>query len=141
HDQAESRIGNPVLAINNRSPFTLEIQSSVRNSADPDRITRRTQPETRRLMMSKATKIATSSIVVVAIALFLIKRFVIGYYLIPQNGMYPTLGAGSILFALKQPCSDPSRVKRGDIVVFIREQNGKRYNYIWRVVALPGEKV
>jgi signal peptidase I len=32
-------------------------------------------------------------------------------------------------------------VKRGDIIVFVREQNGQRYNYIWRVVGLPGDKV
>jgi signal peptidase I len=25
--------------------------------------------------------------------------------------------------------------------VFVREENGQRYNYIWRVIALPGENV
>ena len=69
------------------------------------------------------------------------KAFFIGYYRIPQNGMYPTLPAGSILFTLKRAYSDTSDVKRGDIVVFVREQNGKHYNYIWRVVGMPGETV
>ena len=67
--------------------------------------------------------------------------FLIGYYRIPQNGMYPGLPAGSTLFALKRAYSNASSVKRGDVVVFVREENGQRYNYIWRVVALPGEKV
>jgi signal peptidase I len=32
-------------------------------------------------------------------------------------------------------------VKRGDIIVFVREQNRQRYNYIWRVIGLPGDLV
>jgi signal peptidase I len=32
-------------------------------------------------------------------------------------------------------------VRRGDIVVFLREEKGQKYVYIWRVVGLPGEKV
>src|SRR5439155_25603886 len=28
-----------------------------------------------------------------------------------------------------------------DIVVFVRGENGQRYNYIWRVIALPGEAI
>jgi len=75
------------------------------------------------------------------LALFGIKTFFVGYYRIPQNGMYPSLPAGSILFTNKRAYSDASSVKRGDIIVFVREQNGGRYNYIWRVIALPGEKV
>src|SRR5689334_2484916 len=79
--------------------------------------------------------------IVILLALLAIKTFFIGHYRIPQNGMYPGLPAGSSLFAAKRPYSGASSVKRGDIVVFIREENGQRYNYIWRVIALPGEKV
>jgi len=86
-------------------------------------------------------KILTWSIVVVSAALLTIKTFFIGYYRIPQNGMYPGLPAGSALFTTKRAYSDASSVKRGDIIVFVREENGQPYNYIWRVVALPGEKV
>ena len=75
------------------------------------------------------------------LAIFAIKTFFIGYYRVPQNGMFPGLPAGSNLFALKRSYSNASSVKRGDIVVFVREENGQRFNYIWRVVALPGEKV
>ena len=90
---------------------------------------------------SKAKKIATWSIVAIVLAMVLIKTFFIGYYRIPQNGMYPGLPAGSILFTTKRAYSDASSVKRGDIVVFVREENGQRFDYIWRVVGLPGEKV
>ena len=79
--------------------------------------------------------------IAVVLALVAIKAFLINYYRIPQNGMYPSLPAGSIVFTTKRPYSDTSSVKRGDIIVFVREENGQRYNYIWRVVAVPGERV
>src|SRR2546423_1694933 len=90
---------------------------------------------------SKAKKIVTWSLMAIVLALFTIKTFFIGYYRIPQNGMSPTLPAGSILFTNKNAYSDASSVKRGDIIIFVREQNGRRYNYIWRVIGLPGDKV
>jgi signal peptidase I len=90
---------------------------------------------------SKTKKIVTGSVIAVLVAILAIKTFFIGYYRIPQNGMYPSLPAGSRLFAAKRAYSGAPSVKRGDIVVFVREENGQPYNYIWRVVALPGEKV
>lgn len=69
------------------------------------------------------------------------KVFWIDYYRIPENGMSPGLPAGSWVFASKRPYRSASQVKRGDIVVFIHEQQGKKYNFIWRVVGLPGERV
>jgi signal peptidase I len=86
-------------------------------------------------------KIAAWATLIVVLVLFAIKTFFVGYYRIPQNGMYPTLPAGSVLFTVKRPYSDISSVKRGDIVVFVREQSGQRYNYIWRVIGLPGDRV
>jgi signal peptidase I len=90
---------------------------------------------------SKATKIAGWSIVTILLALLGVKTFFIGFYHIPQNGMYPGLPAGSRLFTSKRAYADASSVERGDIVVFMREENGQRYVYIWRVIALPGERV
>jgi len=90
---------------------------------------------------TRAKDIVIGSIVAVLLTLLAVKTFFIGYYRIPQNGMYPTLPAGSSLFAAKRPYSGASSVKRGDIVVFTREENGERYNFIWRVVALPGDTV
>jgi signal peptidase I len=90
---------------------------------------------------SKAIAIATSSIVVVLLALIFVKTYFIGFYHIPQNGMFPSLLPGDRLFTARRAYPDASSVKRGDIVVFVREENGLLYNYIWRVVALPGEKI
>lgn len=90
---------------------------------------------------SKAKKFASWSIIAVLLVVLGIKTFFIEYYRIPQNGMYPGLPAGSSLFAAKRAYAGVSSVKRGDIVIFVREENGQRYNYIWRVIALPGEKV
>jgi len=78
------------------------------------------------------TKKLSTAVVVVLIAILAIKTFLIGYYRIPQNGMYPTLPSGSRLFVLRHAYSDPSKVKR---------ENGQSYHYIWRVVGLPGEKI
>jgi signal peptidase I len=91
--------------------------------------------------MNRFPKIISWSAVALLIALVAIKIFFIGYYRIPQNGMYPSLPAGSALFALKRPYASAADVKRGDIVVFVRDEQGQRYNYIWRVVGLPGETV
>src|SRR5438046_4966583 len=90
---------------------------------------------------SKTKKILTWSVAAVLLAILAIKTFFIGYYRIPQNGMYPGLPAGSRVFAAQRAYFAASSVKRGDIVVFVREENGQRYNYLWRVVALPGDKV
>ena len=90
---------------------------------------------------AKANKIASWSILAILLIALGIKTFFVGYYRIPQNGMYPGLPAGSSLFTAKRAYSSVSSVKRGDIVIFVREENGRRYNYIWRVIALPGEKV
>src|SRR5262250_1586573 len=78
----------------------------------------------------RGMKIVTWSVIGILLVLLAVKTFFVGYYRIPQNGMYPTLPAGSVLFTLKRAYSDVSSVKRGDIIVFVREQNGQRYNYI-----------
>ena len=90
---------------------------------------------------SKANTIILGCVIALVLAFLAIKTFLVGFYRVPQNGMYPGLPAGSRVFAARHPYSDASSVKRGDIIVFIREENGQRYNYIWRVIALPGESV
>ena len=90
---------------------------------------------------SKATRILTWSLVALLLATLAVKNFFISYYRIPQNGMWPGLPAGSRVFAAKRAYAGVSSVQRGDIVLFVRDENGQRYNYIWRVIALPGEKV
>jgi signal peptidase I len=75
------------------------------------------------------------------VAMVTAKMFFIDYYRIPQNGMYPGLPAGSRFLTAKRPYADAASVKRGDVVVFVHEENGNRYNFIWRVIGLPGEKI
>jgi len=90
---------------------------------------------------SKSKKIVVIGVIAVALVLLAVKSFVIGFYRIPQNGMYPGLPAGSRIFAARHAYSSAASVQRGDIVVFIREEHGQHYNYIWRIIALPGELV
>ena len=89
----------------------------------------------------------TSTIILVSVAAVLLSTLLVakilflGDYVIPQNGMYPSLPSGSRLLTIKHPYAAPSEVKRGDIVVFTRDQNGNRYIFIWRVIGLPGDTI
>jgi len=88
-----------------------------------------------------STQIIAAFAIIVGLLAIAVKAFFIGYYRIPQNGMYPGLPAGSGFWAYKHAYSSPSQVKRGDVIVFTRVQNERPYIYIWRVVALPGDSV
>jgi signal peptidase I len=90
---------------------------------------------------SKANKIVIGIAVAFVLVVLAAKTLFIDYYRIPQNGMYPGLPAGSLIFAAKRAYADASNVERGDVVVFLREENGQRYNYIWRVIAISGDLV
>jgi signal peptidase I len=60
---------------------------------------------------------------------------------IPQAGMFPTYAAGAHIVAWKSPYATIADVRRGDIVIYKRIREGVPYDYIWRVVGLPGERV
>jgi len=96
-------------------------------------------------MASRTSKIILGSGAAVLLALLatvlLVRVLFVDYYVIPQNGMYPSLPSGSRLLTVKHPYAAPSEVKRGDIVVFTRDETGKHYIYIWRVVGLPGDTI
>jgi signal peptidase I len=89
----------------------------------------------------RTPKFLTWAAVAALLTVVIVKTFFIGHYRVPQNGMYPTLPAGSGLFTSKRAYSNSSQVHRGDIIVFIREEDGQRYNYIWRVIGLPGDTI
>lgn len=92
--------------------------------------------------MSKETRDTIIAVVCVVVFLFLLRGFFRAtFYRIPQNGMFPGHPAGSYLFAWPHSYPSPQAVKRGDIVVFWRTENGARYIFIWRVIGLPGESV
>lgn len=81
---------------------------------------------------------------VLVTALFLVLSgcdFVPKRYRIPQNGMYPNFPAKTLLWAKRGPYKAIDNVKRGDVVIFKRIQNGVHYDYIWRVVGLPKDTV
>ena len=90
---------------------------------------------------SRAKKIANRIAFVVLAGAVAARVFFVGYFRIPQDGMYPGLPTGSGLLTNKRAYHDAASVQRGDIVVFVREEANQRYNYIWRVVGLPGEKI
>jgi len=90
---------------------------------------------------SKTSKVITWTLIGILLVVLIVKTFFIANYRIPQNGMYPTLPANSRLFVNKRAYSAPSSVKRGDIVIFVREEDGQKYHYIWRVIGLPGDKI
>jgi signal peptidase I len=90
---------------------------------------------------SRISRIVQWSLLGVVIVLLIIKVVFIGYYQVPQNGMYPGLPAGSRLFVSKRTYSGPSDVQRGDVVVFVSNEGGKSYVYIWRVIGLPGDTI
>jgi signal peptidase I len=90
---------------------------------------------------STAKKIRLGILLTALLAVAAAKAFFINNYRIPQNGMYPTLPAGSTLFAWRHPYANATAVKRGDIVIFPRVEDGRNFVYVWRVVALPGETV
>ena len=62
-------------------------------------------------------------------------------YAIPQNGMYPNLPAKSTLWAIRKPFFKVKNVSRGDIIIFFRKENGNTYDFIWRVIGLPGDHI
>lgn len=92
-------------------------------------------------MSRRKSRIILGAVVAVIAVLLLGRLFIVDFYRIPQNGMYPGLPVGSRVFGFKLAYSSPSDVRRGDIVIFRREVKGESYTYIWRVVALPGETI
>jgi len=92
-------------------------------------------------MATRTSKIMLVSVGAVLSTLLVAKLLFLGDYVIPQNGMYPGLPSGSRLLTIKHPYASPSEVKRGDIVVFTRDDNSGRYIFIWRVIGLPGDTI
>lgn len=74
-------------------------------------------------------------------SLIILRLFFFNYNKIPQDGMYPGMPAGTRFFTKRNPYHNIYDVKRGDVVVFVRETDNGAYEYIWRVVGLPGDLV
>lgn len=86
--------------------------------------------------------IAVSVLVTLGFVSLVAARFLVfNYSRIPQDGMYPGIPKGSLVFSWRHPYQTAAEVKRGDIIVFTRTQDGAEYKFIWRVIGLPGDKV
>lgn len=64
-----------------------------------------------------------------------------GRWKIPQDGMFPTYPAGAHLLARLNPYGNVGAVRRGDVIIYKTMRDGERYDFIWRVVGLPGERI
>ena len=82
-------------------------------------------------------------LVSITLILFLSSCSLIPYknFKIMQNGMYPTIPKGKTIWVKKNPYQNVNGVKYGDIVVFTRIVDNVMYDYIWRIVALPGDTI
>jgi signal peptidase I len=79
-------------------------------------------------------------VIVLGLASAVIIRLFFGWYAtIPQNGMYPGMPAGSYFVTKKHPYQNVTEIQRGDVVTFTRTENGRTYEFVWRVVGLPGD--
>jgi signal peptidase I len=87
------------------------------------------------------SKLIAIVLVVLAILLFVGLRAAFNAHTIPQDGMFPSYPAGSLVVAHEYAYSDADDVQRGDVVIFKAEHEGETYDFIWRVVGLPGEEV
>jgi len=67
---------------------------------------------------------------------FPIKRFVV-----PQDGMSPSLPAKSTFWVMEKPSLEMNIISRGDILVFTQEQDGESYYFVWRVIGLPDDQI
>jgi signal peptidase I len=78
--------------------------------------------------------------IALASALLVFGQF-FGRWKIPQGGMFPTYPPGGRIFARKRPYTTVAAVQRGDVIIYKTERDGDRYDFIWRVVGLPGERI
>jgi signal peptidase I len=92
--------------------------------------------------MSSSTVVKYGVAIFVACALALIAKFAfVARFTVPQDGMFPSIPAGSSFFLNRRAYANSVDVKRGDIVAIDWEKGGGSYTYVWRVVAVPGEFV
>ena len=77
----------------------------------------------------------------VAIVLTTKAFFVDRYTMSQDGGMNPAIPPGSNVFVSKRAYANASSVKRGDIVAFEFNDDGTHSTGLYRVIALPGERI
>jgi signal peptidase I len=92
--------------------------------------------------MPKRKQVILGILLFIFCVVFITKYFFCDFWRLPQKGMYPTICTSKRFLCKRHPYKIVSEVKRGDIIVFRAEwKNGKIYNFIWRVVGLPGDVI
>lgn len=80
-------------------------------------------------------------IVSILVGVVVLRFVVFDWYRVPQGGMYPTIQKGGHVVTWRKPYSSISEVRRGDVIAYRVDVDGKNYDFIWRVIALPGDEV
>jgi signal peptidase I len=78
---------------------------------------------------------------IVAGGLLVGARYFFEVMYIPQNGLYPNLPAESRVLVQRRAYATAQDIARGDYIVFTNDYEGRPFDFIWRVVGLPGEIV
>jgi signal peptidase I len=55
--------------------------------------------------------------------------------------MYPSMPSKSTLWVKRTPFFRVEKISRGEIIIFRHKENGAIYDFIWRVIGLPGDNV
>jgi len=93
------------------------------------------------MRLSLAKLVAFWLVIVFVLAIVAFYAFMPKLYKIPSNGMYPSMPTGTKLWVVTKAYKNVDDVRRGDVIVFRFINKGKLYNYIWRVIGLPGDSV
>ena len=88
--------------------------------------------------MNKTLKQVAAIGVAVIIALAVKTKF--ERFKIPQNGMSPNYPANATFWVTKGSFTNDD-LERGTVVLFWRNQNGKRYNFVSRVIGIAGDHI
>ena len=76
----------------------------------------------------------------IAAIIMFIKTCVIDIYLIPTSSMEPTIRSGEFIVGIKKWLYKDN-INRGDIIVFLADEEGVKNKLVKRVIGLPGETV
>lgn len=87
------------------------------------------------------SKLIAFVVVILAIVLLVGQRVAFQGHTIPQDEMFPSIPAGSLVVAYEWSYSNADEVERGDVVILEAENDGETYDFIGRVIGLPGEPI
>ena len=71
----------------------------------------------------------------------LIRHYVLDYYRVATNGMFPNIRAGALVWGYKLAYKNSTQVKRGDIIYCHLNIEGIDGVYPRRVIGLPGDTI